>query len=232
MPGLLEDDEGYRVYDPALTAGGSFTVEDGGDLRHRRSGLHGFVALTIALAVGVGTVLALGDTWWADVLWGVGSASAAFVLVAVLLPTDPQVAYRKGRGREAFVASGGDPRATRVCGLAAEIAETESFRTGQVDADRLIPQTVWSAVNRALRLAELTDRVAADRAAGHPVERAETEVRAVLAELDQVEANLRELAVVARELDARPVTHLGGGDPGVAASHEVLAHAKALRDLR
>ena len=214
MPGLLAHAGGYRSYDPALTEGGPFSVEEGGDVQHRDSGVHGFVALAVALAAGVGAVLLLGHTWWTDLLWGVGAATVAFVVVAVLLPTDPQVAYRKAKGREAFVTTDDDPRATRICRLAAELAETEAYRNGQIDTDRILPRTVWSAVNRSRWIIE--SGCAAD-----------DELRAAVAELEQVEATLRELGVVARQLDHLPPPGAVGPD----ASQEVLAHAKALRDL-
>jgi hypothetical protein len=161
---------------------------------------------------------------------------------------DPIAEYKKRHGQEPSIEIADDgTRAARLCLLGSEIASTTAWRTQAIDAERVMPRTLWTAVRRDASYANLRDRLSSDEKHGV----AETELaqtRSDLADIDgelaEVESNLREVERVAREIDRRlsadsaamtPESVLTPGSMTTSQdlldSNLLVAQTRALRDL-
>ncbi|MEQ3551314.1 hypothetical protein WIS52_12615 [Pseudonocardia nematodicida] len=246
VPTLLERGSTRRVFDGAVLDGNRNTINEYATVNAPGSGLAIGLVLLAVVAAGVATPLVYADGFWSVLLWGLGGAAVAFVvgmiLYAALVP-DPARTYRKERGTEPFVDVEEGSRGGRLCDLATAVAGSTAWRDGRVDPDRLLPATLWHAVRLARHVDDQEQRVAGDRAGGldeRVLAPTVADLDAARDELDRVETNLREIAALARELDARAAaperavaTMPPAPDAGLAAagSDAILGHARTLRDL-
>ncbi|TCK27493.1 hypothetical protein [Pseudonocardia endophytica] len=249
------DDEGeaaaYRVYDPGLLAGRNLSLTAAGKTESPydvAQGL-GMIALLAGSAIVAPIVFSDGG-FWSTALWVLAGSGAAFVVLMVLFfafVRDPFEAYRRRHGQNASpfveVDAADGSRAGTLCALAESITSTAAWRDGAIDPERLVPETLWSAVRLAARVADEQGRLADDERRGtseRVLEPSRTELAAARSDLEHIERNLREIGRIAREIDARPTGAAPGtvsgpttrtAESAVAGTDAILAQSQALRDM-